>query len=214
MDHEVMWWSDHGSQRRKKVFRINKWLKEKGFLDYKVDEEFAKKLKNRDVVDSPFSDQMGFNHPAVEINWDNTVAFCSDAFDSMIDVTENATKKDIEEIKNRLKTHPAIKNVWKKSEYFKGDESKYWFMPKLIVERGDNVLVTSNIDPDVKTFIRNAPKNWEEFPEDNMGMRPGVHSRYGCFGGDVPKDSEVDDGKPYQLYDIIWRFIDPESIEG
>lgn len=215
MGNEVMWWSDHGSQKKEEVFNINKFFHEKGFLDYEIDEEFNKKLKEKGVTeDGRFEEQMQLSHPAVEVDWKDSVAFSTDAFDSMTDVTENATDEEIEEVKEALNNHPAIANCWRKHEKMDEDAENFYYAPELIVERADNVLVLSNIHPEIPVHVEDVPEDWEDYPQDNIGMRPGVHSRYGCFGGDVPEDAEVEDGKIWQLKDIMYDFVNPDEIEG
>lgn len=212
MGHEVMWWSDHGSQNKEEVFNINKFLHEQGFLKYEIDERFAEKLKDRGVTQENFEDQMQLSHPAVEVDWENSVAFSTDAFDSMVDVTEKATDEEIEEVKQALKNHPGIANCWRKEEKMDEDAENFYYAPELIVERDDNVLVTGNIHPEAPVHVEDVPDDWQDYPYDNMGMRPGVHSRYGCFGGDVPEDAQVEDGKIWQLRDIMYDFVNPEEV--
>lgn len=212
MGHEVMWWSDHGSQPKNHVFNINKWLHEHGYLSYTIDQEFADKLEDKGMTNSRFDQQMQLQHPAVEVDWDNTVAFSTDAFDSMVDVPEHADDDMIDQVKTHLEQHPAIANVWRKAEKLDPDGDRYHYAPELIVERAPNVLVTGNIHPDVPAFVEDVPEDWEDYPYDNMGKRPGVHSPYGCVGGDIPDDVEIEDGKPYQLRDVMWDFVDPDSI--
>lgn len=214
MGNEVMWWSDHGSQRKQETFRINKWLKEHGYLNYNVDQDFQQKLQEKGMMgELPLEEQFTLDNPWVDVDWDKTVAFSTDSFDSMVDVTEDASEEEIENLKRELEGHPAIANVWRKAELFDEVGDRFHAMPELIVERGENVLVTGNIHPDASTYrARGEDEDWEEFPEDNMGMRPGVHSPRGCVGGDIPDDTVIDEGKPFQLRDVMWRFVDPEEI--
>jgi 3'-phosphoadenosine 5'-phosphosulfate sulfotransferase (PAPS reductase)/FAD synthetase len=207
MGHEVVWWSDHGSQKKNQVFNINKWLKENGFLDYSVDEKFAEKLEEKGITDSNFDQQMQLDHPAVEVNWDGSVAFSTDAFDSMVDVTEDAKDAQIEQVKKELNEHPAVKNVWRKQEVMDEEADKYWYAPEIIVERDNHVLVTGNVHPDVPSFVEDVPDDWEQYPYDNMGKRPGVHSRHGCIGGDIPITTQIEDGKPHQIREVLEDFV-------
>lgn len=211
MGHEVMWWSDHGSQHKEEVLRINKYLAEQGYLSYEIDEDFLEQAEEKGLVERNFEDQLQLSHPAVEVDWEETIAFSSDAFDSMVDVTPHATEDDIRFAVDALNDHPAIANAWRKEDYLNPDGEKFWFAPEIIVERGDGVLVTGNIDPDAETYVDDVPKDWEEFPEDNMGMRPGVHSRWGCYGGDI-EDVEIDE--PWELRDVMYNFVNPEEISS
>lgn len=209
MGHEVMWWSDHGSHAKHSVFRVNKFLAEQGFLDYEIDTEFLAAAEERGMVNRQFGDQLGLDHQLVEIEWDNSVAFSSDAFDSMVDVTPHASEEEIGAVREALAEHPAVKNVWRKHEYLDPDSENYWYHPELIVERDDHVLVTGNVDPDAATWIADVPDDWQDFPEENMGVRSGVHSRWGCYGGDIPS---VNVSEPHELHDVMWSFVDPDSI--
>lgn len=213
MDHEVMWWSDHGSKRKEATFRINKYLKEKGHLSYKVDMGFVEKA--RMYGETPqFKEQISLGDGGVRIDWSETVAYCSDAFDSQVDVHPDASGEEIEEVVKDLRKHPAVENAWRKEERFDQEAENYWFMPEIIVKRASGVVVTNNIHPDVQVYReRPSDESWQEFPEDNMGMRPGVHSQYGCFGGDIDASHRVEDGKPHQVHDIILDFVNPSEYE-
>lgn len=212
MGHEVMWWSDHGSQSKEEVFRINKWLHENGYLEYNVDLEFLEQARGKGMIEQNFDEQMQLQSPVVEVDWENSVAYSSDAFDSLVDVTPYASDDQINQLVQDLRSHPAIANVWRKGEYLDPDGEKFWYAPEIIVERGDNVLVTGNIHPEVSTYVSDVPEDWKDFQEDNMGMRPGVHSRYGCYGGDIPEDTDI--SEPYELRDVMYNFVDPENMES
>lgn len=211
MGHEVMWWSDHGSQSKEGVFRINKFLAEQGFLEYDIDESFLADAIEKGLFERQFEDQLQLDHPVVDVDWANSVAFSSDAFDSLVDVTPAASEAQIDAVVEALDSHPAIANAWRKADYLDPDGEKFWYAPEVIVERADNVLVTGNVDPDAEVWVDDVPEDWEDFPEDNMGMRPGVHSRYGCYGGDIG-DPEVDHA--HDLRDVMYDFVDPDSITG
>ena len=212
MGHEVMWWSDHGSQSKKEVFRINKWLHENEYLKYDVDLQFLEQARNKGMIEQSFDEQVQLQSPVVEVDWESSVAYSSDAFDSLVDVTPHASDGQINQLVQDLGSHPATANVWRKGEYLDPEGEKFWYAPEIIVERDDNVLVTGNIHPDASTYISDVPEDWEDFQEDNMGMRPGVHSRYGCYGGDIPEDTDI--SEPCELRDVMYDFVDPENIES
>lgn len=212
MGHEVMWWSDHGSESKQAVLRINKLLADNGLLSYEVDKDFIQKAREKGMISSDFEDQLQLQSPFVEVDWENSVAYSSDAFDSLVDVTPYASESDIETAKSVLSQCDLTRNVCRKGEYLNEDGEKFWYAPELIVERDDNVLVTGNVHPNAATTVESVPEDWEDFSEDNMGMRPGVHSRYGCYGGDIPEDTDIQ--SPYELRDVMYEFVNPESIKS
>lgn len=210
MGHEVMWWSDHGSQNKEEVFRINKWLKENGYLEYEVHLDKYDWAIESGMVDDNMSEQLTLQSPFVDVDWENTVAYSSDAFDSMVDVTPHATDEEIDGLVEDMAEHDAVANVWRKGDYLNPDSEKFWYAPGVIVERDDNVLVVGNVHPAVDAYVADVPDDWEDFPDDSMGMRSGVHSRYGCYGGDVEDSPEITD--IHQLRDVMYNFVNPESI--
>ena len=76
----IFYFSDHGSMEAKGYFHVNRWLKEKGYLDYEINEDYAKFHKAECVV---------LQSPFVKFNKEKSQFACFDAFDCMIDVLQS-----------------------------------------------------------------------------------------------------------------------------
>jgi len=168
-DLNLCWFSDHGGTPLKQVFHINKWLREKGWLDWKY---LAKRHKD---ASPQFPDQADISSPFVEIS-DDSKAICADAFDSCIDIL-NADEEDVHKLRQQLRETGMFNEVYLKEELYPGSENNPK-IPRIIPDRKEGVLVSGNIHP-------NAEKGW-----NIENSRDGEHSTLGCFGANKPLNSK------------------------
>lgn len=201
VNHDVLWWSDHGSEEKQETFRVNKWLMEKGYLDIDIDMEFHDRFTEE--VEAMQGDQNGgggntvenqlqVHAPGVEIR-DGSQAVCADPYDSCIDILDDDLQP--ENLARDLESTGHYHWV-AKTEGAWGDGRFRDECPDLVTLRQDNVLVTGNVHPD----------------PIGMGFhRTGVHSKYGAWGttdGDFEREGEV---TPREFHDVILEFVTGQS---
>jgi hypothetical protein len=198
VNHDVLWWSDHGSEEKKETFRVNKWLMDKGYLDIDVDLEFNERFKEEargmqnggdaEKVDN----QIAIHSPGVEVN-DETEALCADPYDSCIDVMDDSLDRG--ELIADLMDSGYYKRVEKTEDEW-GDGQFRDQCPDIVTLRADNVLVTGNVHPE----------------PIGMGFhRTGVHSAYGAWGTTDESFEREGDVIPRTLHDVIWEFVTGSS---
>lgn len=200
VNHDILWWSDHGSQEKKETFRVNKWLVENGYLDLEIDLEFHERFQNemesragqgqQQAID--VENQLGIQSPGVEIK-ESSQAVCVDPYDSCIDsLSEELDKQELIDDMMSTGMYRSVKlteDEWGKGEFLDS-------CPDLVTLRADHVLVTSNVHPD----------------PIGMGFyRSGVHSAYGAWGATDPEFKRRGDVTPRQLHDVIWEFVTGSS---
>lgn len=192
---DILFFSDHGSTKKKKMFRLNIWLKENGWLDYEV---YYKLLDFHRPKNIELTAQIPLNSPYVYINWDKTKFYCNDAFDAMIDATDKATDEDKEELKKQLMQTGFFDSIALKEELFCSDGEHYDELPDVIPETADGICTSCNIHKDAETG-------------KNIGnMRTGWHSKrasYGC----TDKELSTAVSEPTDVYKLMKEFVDKEE---
>lgn len=199
INHDVLWFSDHGNQEKKETFRVNKWLMEKGYLDLEIDLEFAERFEDEMKNINPqaqqgrdIENQLAVQSPGVEIQ-EGTEAVCVDPYDSCITTMDDDL--DIEMLRDELMGTGHYKDIMKAEEVW-GDGQFIEQCPDLVTLRDDYVLVTGNVHPE----------------PIGMGFyRTGVHSRYGAWGTTDDSFTREADVTPQQLHDVIWEFVTGSS---
>lgn len=195
VNHDVLWWSDHGSEEKKETFRVNKWLMEKGYLDLSIDLEFHERFSEemegmnpQAQGDQSIENQLAVHAPGVEIE-PETQALSGDPYDSSIDIMDDDL--DPETLAAELEATGYYERVVPTDSEWGGTEHRD-VSPDLVALRADHVLVTGNVHPD----------------PIGMGFyRTGVHSKYGVWG--TTDDSFAGDGvrTPQEFHDVIWEFV-------
>ena len=205
VDGEVMFFSDHGQTELTNTFRINKWLKEKDYLDYKVDYDFISDLEDyqgkgeQHPVDNRVENQITFGQPGVKLIEENSQVVCADPFDSCLTLLVDREDFDEEKFREELMNTGLYRSVKYKWEIYDGDEDFYETVPDIIPDRAEGVFVSGNLH------------------KDPIGMgyyRTGVHDRKACFGAttrlNIPDKDVI---KPEDMYEIITDFIDLEVTQ-
>lgn len=194
VNHDVLWWSDHGNEEKKETFRVNKWLMEKGYLDLDIDLDFHERFKEEAEGMQNGGDpervenQLAVHAPGVEIQ-EGTQALSADPYDSCIDIMDDDLKPEtlIDELESTGYYKRVVKTEDEWSDGRFRDQS-----PDLVTLRADNVLVTGNVHPD----------------PIGMGFyRTGVHSAYGAWGTADESFSREGDITPKTLHELIWEFV-------
>ena len=188
---DVLFFSDHGSTKKKDVFFINKWLKDKGYLVYDVNYKLFDFHLPEGVK---FPDYLALQNPHVFIDWKKTKFFCNDAFDAMIDAN-NATKEDKEKLRKELLETGYFDSVKLKDEIFKGGK-EYDFCPEVIPDSKEGIMVSNNIH-----------KNSDKPNSKSLDiLRTGWHSNRGVVGCTDKLKTEVE--RPTDIYHLMKEFID------
>lgn len=195
VNHDVLWWSDHGSEEKKETFRVNKWLMEKGYLDVDIDMDFHERFKEETPDQGQsreIENQLGVHAPGVEIQ-EGSQAVSADPYDSCIDVLDDDLDiadliSDMEGTGHYDRAVP-VEDEW-------GDGPHRDQAPDIVTLRADNVLVTGNVHPE----------------PIGMGFhRTGVHSKLGAWGTTDESFERSGDTSPRNLHDIIWHFVTGQS---
>lgn len=199
VNHDALWWSDHGSEEKKETFRVNKWLMEKGYLDVEIDLEFNDRFTDEMQQQQAnggdpnrIENQLGLQAPGVEIQ-ESSQAVSGDPYDSSIDILDDDL--DPQTLADDLYETGYYDRVVPTEEEW-GDGEYMDVSPDIVAHRADNVLVTGNVHPD----------------PIGMGFyRTGVHSKYGAWG--TTDDSFGRKGKvtPREFHDVIWEFVTGSS---
>lgn len=191
---DVFWFSDHGATERTETFRINKWLKDQGYLDYKVDEDFRSKARDYGMLEGEqhpvktrVENQFVIGSPGVTMS-DDSKAFCADPYDSCITLKDESVK---DELIRDLKKLDVFRDVYHKSELFDTEGKFYDDLPDIIPDRAEGVFVSGNVHPD---------------PIGMGWYRTGVHDKWGCYGS----TTELEGGKvtPEKMYYVLEKFLD------
>lgn len=200
VNHDILWWSDHGSEEKKETFRVNKWLMENGYLDVEIDMEFHERFTEEMEQMTPRQQQAGpdienqitVGVPGVEMGGDSQVV-CMDPYDSCMDILDEDL--DVDQLISELMDTGMYKSIRRPEEVW-GDGQFIDSCPDLVTLRDDNVLVTGNVHPE----------------PIGMGFyRSGVHSAYGAWGTTDDSLERVGDVTPRQLHDVIWEFVTGSS---
>lgn len=192
VNHDVLWWSDHGSEPKTDVFRVNKWLAEKGYLDIEVDVEFHERFVDETGQDPSVENNIGLHAPGVEVG-DDTVALSADPYDSSIDVVDDDF--DPTPLLDDLRATGYYDYVERVEDEW-GDGRFRDECPDIVAHRADGVLVTGNVHPE----------------PIGMGFhRDGVHSAFGAWGTTDESFERSGDVRPRTLHDVIWEFVTGQS---
>ncbi|MFW5889421.1 MAG: hypothetical protein ACOCUD_03475 [Bacillota bacterium] len=199
---DILFFSDHGGQKQEKIFFVNKWLQEKGYLHYTIYEdliEYHKELENK--KEEKFPDMILPQDPFVKIDFEKTKFLCVDAFDCMIDATVNATEQDLENIKSELMNTGYFNSVNLKTEIFDKDGEHFEETPMIIADTALGVNASCNIHPNAE-----KGKNLEN-------TRTGWHSHRGVVGSN-DKELSTKISKPSDIYLLMKEFIDKQEPES
>lgn len=201
VNHDILWWSDHGSEKKKETFRVNRWLMEKGYLDVDIDIEFNERFKEEMESMQPqraqqqaqqIENQLGVQAPGVEM-LPSTQAVCIDPYDSCIDILDDDL--DPQELIDEMMGTGMYEGV-KTAEEQWGPGRFLDDCPDIVTLRADNVLVTGNVHPE---------------PIGMGFMRTGVHSKYGAWGTTDNSFEREGNVTPREFHDVIWHFVTGKS---
>ncbi|MBC5792498.1 MAG: alkaline phosphatase family protein [Nanohaloarchaea archaeon] len=204
IDGDLMFFSDHGQTELTDTFRVNKWLKENGWLDYRVDYDFIDDLTKyqqgeKHPVNERVENQVTLNQPGVRLDEENSKVVCSDPFDSCLTLLCDREDFDEEKFREELMSTGMYRSVKYKWEIYDEDADFYETVPDIIPDRAEGVFVSGNLH------------------KNPIGMgyyRTGVHDRTACFGATKKLNiSDKEEIKPEDMYDVITDFIDLELTE-
>lgn len=200
VNHDVLWWSDHGSEEKQETFRVNKWLIEKGYLDLSIDldfhERFTEEMSGRQPGqdDGPnVENQLSIQSPGVELG-DGAEVVSMDPYDSSLDILD-PDSIDVGDFISDLEGTGYYDRVARVEDEW-GDGRFIEECPDIVALRADNVLVTGNVHPE----------------PIGMGFhRSGVHSKYGAWGTTDADLARKGDVTPRTLHDVILEFVTGSS---
>ncbi|MFB6191636.1 MAG: alkaline phosphatase family protein, partial [Candidatus Nanohaloarchaea archaeon] len=205
IDGDLMFFSDHGQTELTHTFRVNRWLKQNGWLDYKVDYDFIDTLTEYQggemhPVNERVENQFTFGRPGVKLIEENSQVVCADPFDSCLTLLVDREDFDEERFREELMSTGMYRSVKYKWELYDEDADFYESVPDIIPDRKEGVFVSGNLH------------------DNPIGMgyyRTGVHDRGACFGAtkelNIPDKETI---KPEDMYDIITDFIGLEVTEA
>lgn len=195
---DVLWFSDHGNEEKREVFRVNKWLQEKGYLELEIDLEFAERFTD-EMQAMPqaeegrnIENQLAVQSPGVEMA-DGSQVVSMDPYDSSIDILDDSLNPSV--LIDELEGTGYYDYVRPVEEEW-GDGRFLGTCPDLVAMRADHVLVTGNVHPE----------------PIGMGFyRTGVHSKCGAWGTTDESFMPEGDMTPRAMHDVIWEFVTGES---
>jgi len=198
----VFIWSDHGAtlQRDDSPFFINKFLRDKGWLKYKIHEDIIEYNKKK-WVDPKFPDTLPLGSPFVEIDWRKTKFFCADAFDSMVDCTYRACNKDRFKLMDQLMETRYYDSVKMKKDSFDKEGKYYKKTPDILPETSPGVSVSCNVHEKA------------EGGNNLCMMRRGWHSNRACsvlIGDELQTEIKC----MRDVYTAMKEFIDKQKPEA
>lgn len=202
IDGDVMFFSDHGQTEMTDVFRINRWLSQKGYLEYDIDKDYIDKQAyweegEKHPVETRVGNMVVPKSDGVEVDEEASDVICGDPYDSSLTLLSDRSEFDVESLREDLMGTGLVRDVEFKWEKYDEDGTHYDEMPDVIVDRGEGVYVTQNIH------------------EKPIGMgyhRTGVHHFKGCYGASCDLNIPEGNGRggrvlPEQMHDIITDFI-------
>jgi len=201
VDGEVLFFSDHGQTELTDVFRVNRWLKQADWLDYKVDYDFVGTFEDwqqgeQHPVEARVEHQITFGRPGVTLKEDDSQVVCSDPFDSCLTLLVDRDEFDGEAFREDLLSTGMYRSVEYKWELYDEDADFYERLPDVIPDRDEGVFVSGNLH-------RNP-----------IGMgyyRSGVHDRTACFGATTDLSLPDETVFPEDMYDVLAAFIGLEE---
>ncbi len=197
VDGDLLFFSDHGQTELTDVFRVNRWLKDAGWLDYKVDYDFVGTFEDwqrgeQHPVEERVEHQITFGRPGVTLNREASRVVCGDPFDSCLTLLVDREEFDEEAFRDELLSTGMYRSVRYKWELYDETADFYDELPDVIPDRAAGVFVSGNLH------------------REPIGMgyyRSGVHDRTACFGATC--DLSVPQGTvmPEDMHDVIAEFV-------
>lgn len=202
IDGDVLFFSDHGQTEITDVFRVNQWLKEKGYLSYKVDYDFIDTLENsrngeQHPVENRVEHQLTHRQPGVVIDEKESSVYCADPFDSALTLLTDPDGFDVESFRDDLLGTGLYRDVSFRWELYDESADYYETVPHVIPDRDEGVFVSANLH---KSPI-------------GMGYyRTGVHDYKACYGATCDLEIPAPEGRngmilPEQMNEVITEFV-------
>lgn len=196
---DVFLFSDHGARDLTDVFRINHWLRDEGFLNVRVDEEWINKAADygvlEDVAGVDELETLPVGQAGVQVAEEESTAICADPFSSGLTLLDGATDESVAALIDRLEATDAITAVHRTADRWEGAHADE--CPDLYPERAPGVFVSGNLTQE---------------PGGPEITRDGVHSRTGVFGAttDLASPDEV---SPIELHQLIREWLSLDGVE-
>lgn len=227
---DVFVFGDHGARGLEDVFRINRWLLDRGYLDVDLDFDFIESARAYGVLDETDGpgETLLTNTPGVDVNEAASVAISDDPFSSGLTLLEGATPDSVADLVNDLRATDAIETVSQTGPTSTmvdlttvenntatigdveldtlGWEGPYIEeCPDLYPRRAPGVFVSGNLHPE---------KGGDEL------TRSGVHHPIGNWGGTAytePLGAERSEPiNPRELFHVIGQAylgLEPDDLE-
>ena len=197
---DVLFFSDHGQTELTNTFRVNRWLAEKGYLEYDVDRDFLDTVQQRGAdspQSPPVSNQVSIGQMGVSIDEQASDVVCDDPFDGCLDLLTDPASFDTEDFREDLLGTGLFRSVEYKWEKYDVDAHHYDTVPDVLPDRDEGVFVSGNVHP------------------EPIGMgyhRTGVHDYTACFGATCELEIPSGNGRegyitPEQMHDVICDFV-------
>lgn len=203
IDGDILFFSDHGQTEMTDVFRVNRWLKEQGWLDYSIDYNFIDTMQEyqggeQHPVNKRVENQITFEQPGVVLNEEDSQVVSDDPFDSCMTLLCDREDFNEEKFREDLLDTGMYRSVEYKWEKYNKEADYYEDMPDIIPDRAEGVFVSGNLH------------------KEPIGMgyyRTGVHDWKACYGATCEINTPHGEGReghitPEQMYDVIADFID------
>lgn len=187
---EVFVFGDHGARSLTEVFRLNRWLIDRGYLDVDIDHEWREKAIEYGVLevdDDQPGDIISIADAAVTLNESESVAVSADPFSGGITLLEGATEGAVDRLIDELGRESAIDEVaWTTDLYGPGELQAE--CPDLYAVRAPGAFVSGNL---------------AEEPGGAEVTRSGVHHHIGAFGTTADVDLPDERITPEELFSAI-----------
>ncbi len=204
IDGDLLFFSDHGQTELETTFRVNRWLRENGWLDYKVDDDFIDTLAEyrggeTHPVEERVENQVTFGQPGVKLLEEDSQVVCADPFDSCLTLLCDREEFDAERFREDLLSTGLYRSVDYRWERFDENAAFYESVPEVLPDRKEGVFVSGNLH------------------DDPIGMgyyRTGVHDRTACFGATRELSVPAGTVKPEDMYHVVADFLGLEVTEA
>lgn len=199
---DVFVFGDHGATDLEDVFRINRWMMEKGYLKVDIDLDFIRKSWEHGTLDEGEGpgEVIHTGLPGVEIDEANSVAVCDDPFSGGITLLDGADKDAVDDLIDDLESTPHVDHVDRTSDMWEGPLLHE--CPDLYPYRNVGTFISGNLA--------------EEMGGPEV-TRSGVHHPYGAFGATTDLDlPDTEYAQPTDIFRLIlddFLGIDPASVE-
>lgn len=183
---DVFVWGDHGSMEMDELFRINRWLIEKGYLSVDIDLEWRERGYEYGAFEREEGepgDTLHADSPGVTVHEGDSVAIGSDPFSTGITLLEGATDGEATEMLMDLLEEDAFVDVHNSADTWPGKHVEEF--PDFYAERRPGVFVSGNLHPE---------------PGGAEVTRDGVHHPFGAFGTRADTLPNTD---PVGLFSVI-----------